>query len=355
MKRIAFTGGGSIGHVAVNVALIPYFQQKGYETFYIGSKNGIEKEMISELDNVPYYAISSGKLRRYFDLKNFSDPFKVMKGIADAVHILKREKPDFVFSKGGFVSVPVAIAAKLLKIPIVLHESDVTPGLANKISIRFANHIFTTFEQTAEHLPANQATPIGAIIRDNLFSGDKDKGLQWSGFSTEKPILLVMGGSLGSKAINDAIRSNLDELLLKYQIIHLTGKGLLDTHYQRAGYQQYEFITNELNDILAMTDFVVSRAGSNSIFEFLALKIPMLLIPLSNQASRGDQILNAAYFEKQGYALVLNEEDVTSQTLMEQLSNLEQQAPTIKETMATYKMQTSLEDFYQLILQHTNN
>ncbi|MBD3948376.1 undecaprenyldiphospho-muramoylpentapeptide beta-N-acetylglucosaminyltransferase [Tuanshanicoccus lijuaniae] len=354
MKRIAFTGGGSIGHVSVNIALIPYFQKKGYETFYIGSKNGIEKEMISELENVPYYAISSGKLRRYFDLKNFSDPFKVMKGIADAVHILKRERPDFVFSKGGFVSVPVAMAAKLLKIPIVLHESDVTPGLANKISIRFANHIFTTFEQTAEHLPENLATPIGSIIRDNLFSGDKEKGLQLSGFSKEKPILLVMGGSLGSKVINDAIRTNLEQLLSHYQIIHLTGKGLIDNSLQRPGYQQYEFVTNELNDILAMTDLVVSRAGSNSIFEFLALKIPMLLIPLSGQASRGDQLLNAAYFEKQGYALVLEEEAVTSQTLMEQLSKLEQQSPEIKAMMATYNTQTSLDDFYQLILKYTN-
>ncbi|MBF6625667.1 undecaprenyldiphospho-muramoylpentapeptide beta-N-acetylglucosaminyltransferase [Aerococcaceae bacterium zg-BR9] len=354
MKRIAFTGGGSIGHVSVNIALIPYFQKKGYETFYIGSKNGIEKEMISELENVPYYAISSGKLRRYFDLKNFSDPFKVMKGIADAVHILKRERPDFVFSKGGFVSVPVAMAAKLLKIPIVLHESDVTPGLANKISIHFANHIFTTFEQTAEHLPENLATPIGSIIRDNLFSGDQEKGLQLSGFSKEKPILLVMGGSLGSKVINDAIRTNLEQLLSHYQIIHLTGKGLIDNSLQRPGYQQYEFVTNELNDILAMTDLVVSRAGSNSIFEFLALKIPMLLIPLSGQASRGDQLLNAAYFEKQGYALVLEEEAVTSQTLMEQLSKLEQQSPEIKAMMAMYNTQTSLDDFYQLILKYTN-
>lgn len=352
VKRICFTGGGSIGHVSVNLALIPYFKEQGYETFYIGSKNGIEKEMIAELDDVPYYAISSGKLRRYFDLKNFIDPFKVIKGIFDAYFILRKQRPSLIFSKGGFVSVPVAIAAKMLKIPIVLHESDVTPGLANKISIKFADHIFTTFAKAAEQLPEHQVTPIGSIIRDTLFSGQKSIGYELTGLNDQKPLLLIMGGSLGSATINDAIRQNLDLLLQNYQIIHLTGKELLDESYQQSGYVQFEFVTDELNDILAITDFVISRAGSNSIFEFLALKIPMLLIPLSAEASRGDQLLNAQHFENKGYAIVLQEAALNSENLLNKLSELTRSEARIKENMDHYQTLTSIHDFYQIIIQY---
>ncbi|MGX7074887.1 undecaprenyldiphospho-muramoylpentapeptide beta-N-acetylglucosaminyltransferase [Globicatella sanguinis] len=352
VKRICFTGGGSIGHVSVNVALIPYFQEKGYETFYIGSKNGIEREMINKLDNVPYYPISSGKLRRYFDWQNFVDPFKVMKGVSDAYFILKKQQPTMIFSKGGFVSVPVAMAAKMLKIPIVLHESDVTPGLANKISIKFSDHIFTTFPQAAEHLPKGQATVIGSIIRDSLFEGNAERGYQSTGLTPDKPIMMVMGGSLGSKAINDAIRQNLDYLLTEYQLIHLTGKGLKDDSLTQDGYVQYEFVTDELNDLLAITDYVISRAGSNSIFEFLALKIPMLLIPLTAQASRGDQLLNAQNFQNEGYALVLNEEELSPETLKEKLVALTEQKETMIAQMNQYQISNSIEDFYQLITQY---
>lgn len=351
IKKIGFTGGGSIGHVSVNVALIPYFQQKGYETFYIGSKNGIEKEMIEELENVTYFPISSGKLRRYFDFKNFTDPFRVIKGLNDAYQILKREKPTLIFSKGGFVSVPVAIAAHLLKIPVLLHESDVTPGLANKISIKFADHIFTTFPQAAEHLPKEKVTPIGSIIRDTLFNGEVKKGYELTGFNKKKPIILVMGGSLGSVLINDTIRKNLPHLLEKYQIIHLTGKELIDESYHQSGYRQFEFVTEELNDLLAITDFVISRAGSNSIFEFLALQIPMLLIPLSTSASRGDQLLNALYFEKIGYALTLKEEDLTQNALLNKLEELIANEQTFKKNMSEYKIRHTIDDFYNMIIQ----
>lgn len=351
MTKIAFTGGGSIGHVSVNLALIPYFQKKGYSTFYIGSKDGIEKEMIQTLEDVHYYPISSGKLRRYFDWKNFTDPFKVIKGVADAFHILRKERPQLIFSKGGFVSVPVVIAAKMLGIPVILHESDITPGLANKISLKFADHLFTTFQEAGQGFPQDKVTVVGSIIRDSLYQGEAERGLALSHFDSSKPVLLVMGGSLGSQTINQAIRESLPQLLDHFQIIHLTGKGLLDSSITDKNYLQFEFVTDELNDLLSITDYVISRAGSNSIFEFLALKKPMLLIPLSNAASRGDQVLNARYFEDKGYAYVLEEADLTSQTLLDAMANLVQMGPTMKEKMSQYEVAYQLEDIYQAIIQ----
>lgn len=351
-QKICFTGGGSIGHVAVNLALIPYFQQQGYDTFYIGSKDGIEKEMIAELRDVPYYSISSGKLRRYFDWKNFSDPFKVIKGVGDALAILRKNKPNLVFSKGGFVSVPVVMAARILKIPVLLHESDVTPGLANKIAIKFSDHIFTTFSQAAANLPAEKVTVVGSIIRDELYSGLEEEGLAITGLHHQRPILLVMGGSLGSQVLNTAIRENLDKLLDQFEIIHLTGKGLINETFNRSGYVQYEFVTDELSHLLAASDYVVSRAGSNSIFEFLALKKPMLLIPLSASASRGDQLLNAAYFEKQGYAKVLKEEDLSPESFLAQIQTLVNQGPEMIQAMEKYRIANKIEDFFRMIIQY---
>ncbi len=224
MNKILFTGGGSAGHVSVNVALIPEFKKNGYQISYIGSKKGIEKEMIEKISGVEYHEISSGKLRRYFSWENFIDPFKVLKGIIDSIFILKKEKPEFVFSKGGFVSVPVCLAARILKIPVVLHESDLTPGLANKINIKFSNHIFTTFEDTLKYLPKGKASLIGAIVRDDIYTGDKEAGYKFCKFNREKPVILVMGGSLGSKILNDYIWNNIEELTKKYQIVHLVGK-----------------------------------------------------------------------------------------------------------------------------------
>ena len=263
MKKILFTGGGSAGHVSVNVALIPEFKKNGYEISYIGSKTGIENEMIGKISEVKYYKISSGKLRRYFSWENFIDPFKVMKGIVDSLLILKKEKPNFVFSKGGFVSVPVCVAAKLLRIPVVLHESDLTPGLANKINIKFCNHIFTTFEDTQRFLPKNKASLIGAIVRDDIYTGDRQKAYELTGFNENKPVLLVMGGSLGSKILNDYIWDNINQLTEKYQIVHLVGKGLLNNNIDKEGYKQFEFLSKELFDVLKITDFVISRAGDS--------------------------------------------------------------------------------------------
>ncbi|HDB4793640.1 TPA: undecaprenyldiphospho-muramoylpentapeptide beta-N-acetylglucosaminyltransferase, partial [Staphylococcus aureus] len=274
MTKIAFTGGGTVGHVSVNLSLIPTALSQGYEALYIGSKNGIEREMIeSQLPEIKYYPISSGKLRRYISLENAKDVFKVLKGILDARKVLKKEKPDLLFSKGGFVSVPVVIAAKSLNIPTIIHESDLTPGLANKIALKFAKKIYTTFEETLNYLPKEKADFIGATIREDLKNGNAHNGYQLTGFNENKKVLLVMGGSLGSKKLNSIIRENLDALLQQYQVIHLTGKGLKDAQVKKSGYIQYEFVKEDLTDLLAITDTVISRAGSNAIYEFLTLRI----------------------------------------------------------------------------------
>lgn len=350
MKKIAFTGGGTIGHVAVNLALIPEAQKRDIETIYIGSKNGIEKEMITDsAKDTKYIPISSGKLRRYLSFENLKDGFKVLKGVLDARKVLKKEKPDLVFSKGGFVSVPVIIAAKSLKIPSIVHESDVTPGLANKISMKFANKMYTTFEETLKYVPKEKSDYIGAIIREDLRDGSKEEGYQLTGFNDQLPVLLIMGGSLGSKALNKAIRDNLDYLTKKYQIIHLTGKGHVDQNIKNANYVQYEFVSNELMHFYAITDTVISRAGANAIYEFATLKLPMLLIPLGLDQSRGDQIDNAKIFEKNGYAKVLQEKDVNQSNLISQLDKLENEREDIIDKMSHFKESYTKETLFNKI------
>ena len=317
MKKIVLTGGGTAGHVTPNIALMPALKEAGYEITYIGSKKGREKGLI-EATGTKYYGISSGKLRRYFDWKNFSDPFRVMNGFFEAKRILRKIKPDFIFSKGGFVSVPVVLAAKALHIPAVIHESDMTPGLANRIALRGATTVCCNFPETVEKLQGNRAIWTGTPIRQELFSGDANRGLSFCGFDSanDKPVLLIIGGSQGSVFINNAVRGSLDELLKDFRIIHLCGKGNLDESLKnREGYAQYEFISKELPDLFAAADIIISRAGANAIFELLALKKPNILIPLGLNASRGDQILNARSFEKQGFSKVLEEESVTAELL----------------------------------------
>ena len=310
------TGGGTAGHVTPNMALVPKLTEEGYDIAYIGSYDGMERKLIEDID-LPYYGISSGKLRRYFDPKNFTDPFRVLKGYFEAKKILKKLRPNVVFSKGGFVTVPVVIAAKRLHIPVIIHESDITPGLANKLSIPSASRVCCNFPETIEHLPKGKAVLTGSPIRQELFQGRRDQGLKLCGFQPDKPVLLIIGGSLGSVAINNAIRSNLDELLKTYQLIHLCGKGNLDQSLEgRKGYRQFEYVKDDLKHYFACADIIVSRAGANAICELLALRKPNILIPLGLNASRGDQILNAKSFEKQGYSYVLQEEDVTTDTLL---------------------------------------
>nr|MBO2504335.1 undecaprenyldiphospho-muramoylpentapeptide beta-N-acetylglucosaminyltransferase [Bacilli bacterium] len=353
-KTIVLTGGGTAGHVSLNEAIIPSLQEEGYSIHYIGSHDGIEKELITKnFPDLPYHSISSGKLRRYFSLKNFTDPFKVLAGIGQAFAILKKVKPSIVFSKGGFVSVPVVIAAKLSNIPVVIHESDVTPGLANKLAQPFASHIFTVFRETLKYLPKEKSTCTGSVVREQLFKGNKMRGFKLCQFENRKPVLLVMGGSLGSVVLNDAIRSNLPELLKDFNVIHLCGKGNVDSSLlELKGYKQFEYVTTELPDLISAADFVVSRAGSNSIFEFLALKKPMLLIPLSSSKSRGDQILNARLFKNQGFAEVLEEEQLTKETFLKSLQTLIRNKDSILDAMSKAERPKTPKEMIKLILQY---
>lgn len=317
MKKIVFTGGGSAGHVTPNMAIMAKLAQAGWKIDYIGSENGIERQLIGQMKEIPYHTVKTGKLRRYFDFKNLKDPFNVVKGVMQSYGLIRKLKPDIVFSKGGFVSVPVVLGSWLNRIPVIIHESDITPGLANKIAIPFASRVCVTFPETVHAIKGNKAVHTGSPIREDILSGSAERGLAYCGFTPGKPVLLVMGGSLGSQRINQCVRDNMDLLLAKFQLVHLCGKNNADPALdQRRGYRQFEYLHGELADVLAMTDLVVSRAGANSIFEFLALRKPMLLIPLSRQASRGDQILNADSFGKSGYCHVLYEEDLTKESFL---------------------------------------
>ena len=348
---IIMTGGGSAGHVTPNLALIPKLKEKGYKIKYIGSKNGIEKKIIEE-ENIPYYAISTGKLRRYFDFKNFTDPIKVVKGIIEAKKIIKKEKPCLIFSKGGFVSVPVVIGAYLNKVPVVAHESDITPGLANKISSRYCRKICVTFPETLKHIKDNKGVLTGTPIRNELLQGSRLKGLNICGFKNEKPVLMIIGGSLGSKIINETVRHILEELLKDYNVIHICGKGNLDNNLINIeGYQQFDYVKDELKHLLAASDYVISRAGANTIFELLALKKPNILIPLSAKASRGDQILNASSFEKNGFSIVVQEDDLNSEILLEKIKYLENN----KETFISAMKSSSLKNGTDAILDVIEN
>lgn len=315
-KTIVLTGGGTAGHITPNLSLIPLLLERGWAVHYIGSKAGMEKDLVGLLPGVAYHGIPSGKLRRYLDPKNLTDPFRVMAGTAQAVRLLRKLKPAVVFSKGGFVSVPVAWAARLTGTPLVLHESDLTPGLANRMALPSATRICTTFPETARHLGA-KARHTGTPIRRALFEGDGQKGLARCGFAPAGlPVLLMMGGSLGANSVNAVLRRLLPKLMKSFRVIHICGKGNLDESLrQTAGYAQFEYVSDGLNDLLASAQLIVSRAGANSIFEFLALKKPMLLIPLPLAASRGDQIDNAKSFARQGIAQVLYQEDMTADSL----------------------------------------
>lgn len=316
MKKIVMTGGGTAGHVTPNIALFDSLQKDGYEIYYIGSYEGIEKGLIED-KKIPYYGISSGKFRRYRSWKNLTDPFRVLHGFFQARRLLGRIRPNVVFSKGGFVSVPVVMAAKTRHIPVIIHESDLTPGLANKLTMPSATKVCCNFPETLPYLPKEKAVLTGSPIRQELLHGNKQAAKDFCGFTDDLPILMVMGGSIGSVYINNAIRGCIDTLLTKYQIIHLCGKGNIDESLKdKKGYAQFEYISENLPDLFAAADLVVARAGANSICELLALHKPNILIPLSRNASRGDQILNANSFAKQGFSAVLEEEEVTSEKLM---------------------------------------
>jgi len=312
--KIVLTGGGTAGHVTPNIALLPELRANGFEISYIGGKGGMEQGLV-EAAGVQYYGISSGKLRRYLSLKNFTDGFRVLRGITEARRLLKKIRPDAVFSKGGFVVVPVVFAARMLKIPVVIHESDFSVGLANRLAIPRATKVCCVFPETLKQIPADKGVLTGTPIRKELLNGSRIAAAASCGFAVEKPVLLVMGGSQGSAAINACLRAALDNLLVDFNIIHGCGKGNVDAGASREGYLQFEFIGDNLGDLYALADLVVCRAGANSISEFLALAKPNLLIPLPKSASRGDQILNAASFESSGFSAVLDEEAMNKDAL----------------------------------------
>lgn len=349
MKRIILTGGGTAGHVTPNIALLPGLKNLGYDIHYVGSYNGIEKELMEQF-GIPYHGISSGKLRRYFSLQNFTDPFRVLKGFGEAKKIIKQLKPDVIFSKGGFVSVPVVIAGKQCKVPTIIHESDMTPGLANKLSFPSASKVCCNFPETLNHLPKEKAVLTGSPIRQELLTGDSKSALKFCGLSSDKPVLLIIGGSLGSVIVNNAIRAILPELLKTFQVVHLCGKGKVDESLKTLkGYVQFEYIQEELKNLFALADVVISRAGANAICELLALRKPNLLIPLSAKASRGDQILNARSFERQGFSVVLEEEELTDSTLLHAIQKLYQEKDAYIEAMKLSAMQDSIQTILGLV------
>ena len=353
MKKIILTGGGTAGHVTPNIALIPELKKRGYEIHYIGSKTGIEKQLIEEDKSIKYYGISSGKLRRYFDVKNFTDPFRVLKGFQEAKAIIKDIKPDVVFSKGGFVTVPVVIAADKCKVPCIIHESDMTPGLANKICIPHAVKVCTNFPEVATGIGHDKAVVTGTPIRKEMFSGNKIAGLDFLGFTANKPVLMVVGGSLGAAAINVLIRDALPDLLTKYQVVHLCGKGKVDESLKDVeGYRQFEYIKKEMADLMAAADLIVSRAGANAICEILALNKPNLLIPLPAASSRGDQELNAESFERQGFSRVTKEEELTTSRLIEEIDALYAERDTYIQKMKENSQADSISIITNLIDQY---
>lgn len=349
MKKIIMTGGGTAGHVTPNIALFPALKEAGYEISYIGSYNGIEKGLIED-QGIDYYGINSGKFRRYHSWKNFTDPFRVLQGYFQAKKIIRKIKPDVIFSKGGFVSVPVIFAAKRRHVPSIIHESDLTPGLANRLAIPSASKVCCNFPETLKHLPEGKAVLTGSPIRQELMHGSKEAAYKFCGFTSNLPVLMIMGGSIGSVYINNAIRQNIDELLKKYQIIHLCGKNNLDENLKNvAGYAQFEYISENLPDLFAAADIVVARAGANSICELLALHKPNILIPLSRNASRGDQILNANSFKKQGFSVVLEEEEVTPELLLNTIDEVYQNRQTYISAMEASGQMDAISTIMKLI------
>lgn len=352
---IVFTGGGTAGHVTPNLALITLFKAAKWDIAYVGSDEGIEKEMI-EGQHIPFYAVKSGKLRRYFSLKNLLDPFKILVGIVQSIALFYKLKPDVVFSKGGFVAFPVVVGAWYHRIPVIAHESDMSPGLANRLSYPFVNRICLSFEASVKYFKTQKKVAVtGTPIRQQLFNGNSAKGLAHCGFNTEKPCLLVIGGSLGANSINRAVRSALVQLLKEYQVIHLCGKGKIDPAFTAlSGYCQIEYADTHLPDLFAAASIVVSRAGANSLYELLALSKPHVLIPLSAKASRGDQIQNAHYFQKAGISVVIKDEALTAETLIQALSDVKANEQEIVRKMNELGRVSAAENIMAIIKEEVN-
>lgn len=341
MVHLLFTGGGTAGHVTPNLALIEAVSEMDWRVSYAGSAHGIEREMVSEV-GVDFHAVSSGKLRRYFSWENFIDPFRIVFGVLQSLLLCLRLRPDVVFSKGGFVAVPVVVAAWLLRIPVVCHESDVTPGLANKLTYRFCKAICVTFAQTRQYLPEARVIETGTPLRLALIHGDAERGKAALGLAGTKPVLLVFGGSLGAGRINTQVRAVLPTLLAQFQIVHVTGTGQVDAALEQPGYIQKPFIAQGFGDVLAAADIVVSRAGANSLYELFALRKPHLLVPLTRAASRGDQLENAALFERLGFSRVLQEDELSNERFIQEIVRLLEDAESIRDKLREFAVKDSI-------------
>lgn len=347
--KIVLTGGGTAGHVIPHMALIPELRQRECELHYIGTEEGIEKQLVADL--MPYSGISAGKLRRYVSWQNLTDPLRVVKGFGQSVGVLRRVAPDIVFSKGGFVAVPVVMAARLCRIPVVVHESDISPGLANRLAAPFAAHICVTFPETLQTLGTSRATLTGTPIRQELLNGDRARGLRFLEADGTRPILLFMGGSLGAASINQCVARGLSQLLQEFFVVHITGKGQAGAALGAADYRRYEFLTTELPDLLHAADLVVSRAGSNSIHELLALRKPHVLVPLSRKASRGDQVLNAASFASQGFCEVIQDEELTPEALLQALHTVWNDRAEYQQAMKAADQRDAVNSIIDIIMQ----
>ncbi len=357
MKKVLLTGGGTSGHVTANLALMHLLQKENMGIYYIGRTVGIEKDLVEKVDycKPTYYGISSGKLRRELNFENVKDFFKVGKGFFEAKKILKEVKPDIIFSKGGFVVVPVILAAKTLNIPIIIHESDYTPGLANKIAIPFAKVVCTSFESTKKFINKAEVLYTGSPIREEVLKGNYETGKSFASFKEDKKVLLLIGGSQGARVLNEVLRKSVTKgYLSDFNVIHIVGKGNLDTSLNFDNYKQFEYLNNELPHILAYSDFVITRGGANTLFELLALKKPHIIVPLSKKASRGDQIENAKEFSEKGYSKVIFEEDFTEDSLKENLLDLRNNYKSYVTNMEKYDKKDTLLTIMELIKKHMN-
>ncbi len=319
--RVVVTGGGSSGHVTPALAVVERGQERGWSVSYIGSKDGIERGLV-EGAGLDYYWIPVGKLRRYFSLRNFIDPLFVITGVLKATALIRRLRPQVVFSKGGFVSFPVVVGAWLNKVPVVAHESDTTPGLANRISMPFIEVLCVANEETRAHVREGVRVEVtGSPLRKALFAGDRLRGQRTFALDPALRTLLVFGGSLGARTINQAIRALLPTLEDGLQVIHVCGKGNLDRALEdHPRYRQHEYLREEFPDALACADLAVCRAGANSIAELIALELPAIIVPLSASQSRGDQLENAERFAAAGFGWVLKDEELRAQTLAEAIA-----------------------------------
>jgi UDP-N-acetylglucosamine--N-acetylmuramyl-(pentapeptide) pyrophosphoryl-undecaprenol N-acetylglucosamine transferase len=320
---IAITGGGTGGHIFPNAAIIEELNKRGVrEIIWLGAGQGKEREWAEKL-NVRFFGICTGKLRRYFSLKNITDLMGVIFGVFQSFFILLRHRPSVLFSKGGFVSVPPVVASWLLRVPIITHESDIEPGLATKIISRFASVVCVSFEDTESFFIKKKVVHTGNPVRSFVKDGDREKGLQFLGFQKDLPVVFVIGGSLGAASINSAVREMCNTHKLNFNLAHQCGRGNLDKDLLRKDmYFPLEFVEKEMGDVLAAADLVVSRAGAGAIFEIGYMKKPSILVPLPKSKSRGEQIENAHYFEKNGASLIVRDENLNGGVLYETINRL---------------------------------